>query len=680
MPRWTRHDWLLAALLAVAAAIRLVFLLEIARTDLVAVHLLDADTYHTWALRLVAGDPGWEETYWMGPLYPHLLALVYWLFGPDGVAAQAIQLLMTVLNVLLVHRLALALLRAGDRAAAAPNVALGAATVYAFYGAPVYYAGYLLMTTLVTTLMLLVARQALRALLMPTPRHWLGLGLLVGLTGLARGNVLLLVATLPLLLLGRDGLGKAARLRLAALLAAGALAMVVPVTVRNVLIAHDFTLLTSNGGVNLLIGQQPHGEGAFTAAVERPQAEHDPSLEMSLEWELGRDLKGSEISRILADRAWQTFRDNLGAMPRLYLLKTWRFWSGYELPQIDAFIWWRHQFLGLKLLPVPYLVLSALGLAGLAFLPRRTRPVLLILVFSYFLSLLPFFPTSRYRQPIAPLLAISAATWVVAMIGARAGWPAWTSRRPRVVSALVAAALLAVLWPTWTALPAEKIVWQVKLHESSRAAKLGDLRTTLARAREAEEARPGLAETSYLVARHLEDLEAWPEAGAAIAQAAVRDPRNRLVQYRVGRVAENAGRLEEALAAYAHASAVSPDWAYPWLRRGLVLRRLERVDEALAAMREAYARSPGNRRIRANLGSLLAETGHIDESRAVLTALVGDYPVYVNGWFNLALLELQAGDRAAARAAADRAAGLHTLSADERAQVARLRQAIERAG
>ena len=680
MSRWTRHDWMLAGLLAVATAIRLVFLLEIAHTDLVAVHLLDADTYHTWALRLVAGDPGWEETYWMGPLYPHLLALVYWLFGADGVAAQAIQLLMTVLNIFLVHRLALALLRAGDRAAAAPSVALAAAALYAFYGAPVYYAGYLLMTTLVTTLMLLVARQALRALLVPTPRHWLGLGLLVGLTGLARGNVLLLVATLPLLLRGAAVAGTADRLRLAALLAAGALAMVVPVTVRNVLIAHDFTLLTSNGGVNLLIGQQPHGEGTFTAAVERPQAEHDPSLEMSLEWELGRDLKGSEISRILAGRAWRTFRDNLGAMPRLYLLKTWRFWSGYELPQIDAFIWWRHQFLGLRLLPVPYVALSALGLAGLAFVPRRTRPVLLILIISYFLSLLPFFPTSRYRQPIAPLLAISAATWLAAMIGARWGWPTWPSPRPRVVSALAAAALVAVLWPSWTALPPEKIVWQVKLHESSRAAKLGDLRTTLVRGREAEEARPGLAETSYLVARHLEDLEAWPEASAAIAQAAVRDPDNRLVQYRVGRVAENAGRLDDALAAYAHAAVVSPDWAYPWLRRGLVLRQLGRVEEALAAMREAHARSPGNRRIRANLGSLLAESGRVDEARAVLTALVRDYPVYVNGWFNLAVLELQAGDRPAARAAAAQAARLRTLNDEERAQVARLRVVIEQDG
>ncbi|MFN2370860.1 MAG: hypothetical protein ABR506_06845, partial [Candidatus Krumholzibacteriia bacterium] len=354
MKRRPTHDLLLAAILLAAAAVRLVFLVELARTDLAAIHLLDAETYHTWALRLVAGDFGWHETYWMGPLYPHLVALVYLLLGPGGVAVPALQLAATVLNVWLVHRLALVLLRSGGEDRIARPAALVAATLYAGHGPPVFYAGLLLMATLVTTLLLLVALQAVRAQSAPTLRRWFGLGLLVGLTGLARGNVLLLVAALPLLLVGRADVPVRRRLALAAMLAAGALAMVAPVTLRNVLVARDFTLLTSNGGVNLYIGQLLHGEGAFTPALQRPDAENDPSLELSLENEFGRDLKGSEVSRILARRAWRTFRENLEQMPRLYLLKTWRFWSGYELPQIEAYVWWREVFAGLRLLPVPF--------------------------------------------------------------------------------------------------------------------------------------------------------------------------------------------------------------------------------------------------------------------------------------------------------------------------------------
>jgi len=70
-----------------SAVVRVAFLLELWGTDLAAVPLLDSDTYHQWATRLVAGDWGQNETYWMGPLYPHLLAVVYFVFGEIGRAS-----------------------------------------------------------------------------------------------------------------------------------------------------------------------------------------------------------------------------------------------------------------------------------------------------------------------------------------------------------------------------------------------------------------------------------------------------------------------------------------------------------------------------------------------------------------------------------------------------------------
>ena len=46
----------------------LFFFFQLRGTDLATVPLLDSETYHDWAARLVAGDPGWNETYGMGPL------------------------------------------------------------------------------------------------------------------------------------------------------------------------------------------------------------------------------------------------------------------------------------------------------------------------------------------------------------------------------------------------------------------------------------------------------------------------------------------------------------------------------------------------------------------------------------------------------------------------------------
>lgn len=675
-PAWlTTHRLLLGLILVISAALRLAFFLAFRESDLSKVPLLDAETYHEWAVNLVSGNPGWNETYWMGPLYPHWLALVYFVFGISMHAAQALQLLLTLLNVWLVYVFSRRLLETSGLQGVAPAGSLLATALYAGYAAPVFYAGFLLMATVSTTTFLLAAWQAVRAVDKPTPRNWILLGLLTGLAGLARGNVLLLLFTMPVLLWLRSET-RGRRLRLAALFAAGVLAMVTPVTVRNMIVARDFVLLTSNAGINLLIGQQASGGGIFKPVIGDPEAEHDPSMEMSLEWEQGRDVKGSEVSRTLAGRAWETFRDDFSNMPAHYARKVWRFWSGYELPQIAAYDHWHVRFWSLRVMLVPYLLLTTLGLAGFLVLPVRARWIIGVLVGSYFLSLMPFFPTSRYRQPIAPLLAVSTAAWLLAVCGARCGWPRPLDRRKLAGLLGVTTVLALVLLPRWTALDPAEVLWQVKMHEASRAGRLGKLHETLAHGREAEAARPGIAETPFRLALYMEDAGALPEAEVSLRRAVARSPHNRLLVYKLGRNLEQQERYDEALALFAAARDLSPEWAYPWLRAGLVLQRLGRPDEALPHMEEAHRLSPGNQRIRANLGALLAENGRLDEARRVLTELVGDYPVYVHGWFNLALVELQAGDRTAAWRAVETVAVMRHLTPQEKARVAQLQKAV----
>ncbi|MCP4573420.1 MAG: tetratricopeptide repeat protein [bacterium] len=675
-PAWlTTHRLVLGVILLASAGLRLAFFLAFREADLSKVPLLDAETYHEWAVNLVSGNPGWNETYWMGPLYPHWLALVYYVFGISMHAAQALQLMLTLLNVWLVYVFARRLLETSGLREVASAGSLLATALYAGYAAPVFYAGFLLMATVSTTTFLLAAWQAVRATEKPTTRNWVVLGLLTGLAGLARGNVLLLLFTLPVLLWRRPET-RGRRLRLAALFAAGVLALVAPVTVRNMIVARDFVLLTSNAGINLLIGQQASGMGIFKPVIGDPEAEHDPSMEMSLEWEQGRDVKGSEVSRTLARRAWETFRDDFEHMPAHYARKVWRFWSGYELPQIAAYDHWHQRFWSLRVMPVPYLLFTAVGLAGFLVMPVRARWIVGVMVGTYFLSLLPFFPTSRYRQPIAPLMAVSTAVWLLAVVGSRARWPRPLAR-PRLLRLLgVTALLVLVLLPRWTSLDPGEVLWQVKMHEASRAGRLGKLRETLAHGREAEAARPGIAETPFRLALYMEDAGALPEAEISLRRAVARSPRNRLLVYKLGRNLEKQERYDEALAAFAAARKMAPEWAYPWLRTGLLLQRLGGPVEALPYMEEAHRLSPGNQRIRVNLGALLAENGRLDDARRVLTELVRDYPVYVHGWFNLALVELQAGDREAARRAVETVAAMRHLTRQEKARVARLRDVI----
>jgi hypothetical protein len=445
-----------------------------------------------------------------------------------------------------------------------------------------------------------------------------------------------------------------------------------PVTVRNLVVARDFTILTSNGGVNLYIGQKADYQGLFAPVIDEAQAEADHSMEDTLQRELGRELKGSEVSRILARRAVDLFFADLGRMPAHYARKAYRFWNGYELPQIVSYDYWRTRYTALLALPVPFTVLSAFGLLGLRFLPLRARWVVGLLLATWFLSLWPFFPTARYRQPIAPLLAVSAAAFLIGL---------WRlERRRRIPWAVAGLALVVALLPRWTALPANEVRWQVHMHEASRAARLGNLAKTVTRGREAEDAWPGLPETPFRLGLFLEEMEAWDDAIAALAEAERRAPANRLVPYRMGRVLEQAGRPEEAVDAFGRAAERDPAWPYPWLRAGLVYNTLGDKEEALKFMEQANLLDPGNRRIRANLASLYAETGKPDAARRMLEELVRDYPGYVNGWFNLAVLHLQAGRLDEARRALDGARALRGLDENARRQIDQLERALGAAG
>ncbi len=655
---------LLALILLFSAVVRIFFYQQLAATDLVTVPMLDSRDYHDWAVKLVSGNPGWGETYWMGPLYPHLLALVYWVFGIGNMAISILQLMLSVLNIWLVYVLAQEFLD-DPKAHWTPPLAAG---IFALYGAPVFYAGLILMATLVTTLYLLVARQTLRAWRTNTLSSWLVLGLLIGFTGLARGNILLLLATLPLLVFKRNKSAGTRLKKTMAFILAG-LVVLVPVTVRNYVVADDFVILTSNGGINLLIGQQIAHHGMFGPIMEKSQAQYDASMKIPLERERGRSLKGSEISRILTRQAVAEFKDNLGAMPMHYLRKGYRFWNGYELPQIFSYDYWHEQMPALKILVFPFTLLAALGLWGTGLIPRGGRLVMFLLLGTYFLSLLPFFPTSRYRIPLAPLLAISTAVFIIRV---------WQMKGPMQRRWLLVAVFTVVaLLPRWANLSRAEVHWQVHLHEASRASRRHDLKTTLAKGRQAEEVRPGLADTPYHLALYLEEMEAWPQAMAALQLAAGRSPLDPLIPYRVGDYQSQQGQLAEALDSYGHAANLDPQWPLPWLKAGLNLRTAGQMDDAIDALEKAYALSPGNHQIRSNLASAYAVMGQFDEARILLEKLVIDFPLYVNAWYNLAMVQWQCGQSAEAQESLEKTNHIRGLTQDQIIQIKELQSRIQ---
>jgi len=79
---------LLLLILLCSAVVRLLHYLEMRDADIFLVPFSDCQHYKSWAEDLLRGTWGRGDAYWMGPLYPHALAVIYlgsglgvWLFA-----------------------------------------------------------------------------------------------------------------------------------------------------------------------------------------------------------------------------------------------------------------------------------------------------------------------------------------------------------------------------------------------------------------------------------------------------------------------------------------------------------------------------------------------------------------------------------------------------------------------
>jgi 4-amino-4-deoxy-L-arabinose transferase-like glycosyltransferase len=410
------RTWPFTALVfVIALALRLGHVLALRSSPYFTRPVLDAETYY-WAARGLAGGQSWAEAvYWQPPGYSYFLAGILWLAGPGFLAPRLVQAVLGGLTAALTCAIGA---RVFGRA-----VGLGAGLIVAVYGLLIYYDGELLAPSLAICLQMATLYCAVRA---PTERRrvgWGAAGLLNGLTAVVVVPALVLVPVLAL----------AAR-RWAGWFLLGAAVAVAPVTLRNWMQGGEVVLISSNGGINLYLGNNPrydatvgmrpgrdwqalvrapglHGTAGAGAAsrffVTRVigYTRRDPTAFMALQArKLGLLLGGTEIPRnqeIYPARAWS--------------------------PILRVLLW------KVPGLAFPFGLLLPLAVVGLGVEWRRAW-ILAASTILLGLSVVAFFVTARYRAPLVPLLALYAAAGVRwAIVEA--------STRARVIAGVVAAAV-----------------------------------------------------------------------------------------------------------------------------------------------------------------------------------------------------------------------------------------------
>jgi tetratricopeptide (TPR) repeat protein len=597
-----------AVVVAAALAVRLLYFAGMRDFPLFFAATGDTVEYSRQAQLILGGELLGRGVYFhSSPAYPYFIAAVKLATRGGFAAFRVVALLQLLVSA---GTAALTFFLGKRLAGTAAGVIAG--LVYALSPAAVFYDGELLMD------FLLPAVLAGAALLASTARWSLGraagLGALVALGALARPSYLLLLAPAALAIwFMAEGTSRVARVKYVAALAVAAAAIVALCAVRNYVVGRDFVLVSSNGGVNLFIGNNPQANGTFKAPGPWP-AHLEASSTAYAEGKVGHPLKPSEVSAYFTREAFKY----AVAQPGDYLTKVGRrlrlLASAYEIPNHMDFNFFRARSGVLKILPFTWGVILPWALAGavLAAPRRKFWPALALLV-VYLGSLATlFFVTGRYRFPAFPLLSVFAGAGAVALVDAARRRTAW---KLAVGAAALAVGYVASYWPA----PANVVVSEAYSYHHLGAvyASLGDDR---AAARAYEKA----------VAIAPEDAFSWNNLG--------------LAYMRLDNVPAAKRALDQALAR-------APDNPDTLNSYGTLLLYQGRYREAERYVGGALARDPDNVAALVNYGIVLLAHGDLDGSLRTLERAAALDPRCANAYFNMGLVYEARRDYGAAAAA-----------------------------
>jgi 4-amino-4-deoxy-L-arabinose transferase-like glycosyltransferase len=392
-----KSQWMLAIFIGVAFLLRLIFVFQWHASPYGGMPYLDAAVYDEWAQHIAAGHWMAERAFYQSPLLPYVLALLYSLTGHD---VLNVALFQAVLSAASCGMLAYAGARLfGTRAMLLTGL------LAAFYAPMIFYVGPVLKETLGIFLLSAYLVFAVLALQTNQRRHFAWAGLFLGLAILTRGNALFLLAALPLLAWRNEK--KTGHLAVYAL---GALLAILPVTLHNAAMSHDFVPLTYSSGFNFYIGNREgtNGGNAYPAGIPTADKEEWGTTKIA-EGAAGHSLKPSEVSSFWFKKGMDYLLAHPFDAMVLWLKKAALFFSDTEFSdnynidffrqELGTFLSWPI-FVGFALV----LALSVFAYIGATLEQRRNMQPLVLMATLYMASVLMFYVTDRYRLPVIVFL------------------------------------------------------------------------------------------------------------------------------------------------------------------------------------------------------------------------------------------------------------------------------------
>lgn len=595
-------------LLAAAFALKAVVLSQLRHHPLLAPDAgLDTTAYVQLARQVLAGNVGLGPgLYYVSPFYIYFLATILAVLR-SFTAVRVVQIVLGTASVGLIYLMARRWF--GQRAGFIAAVLAAATGLFTFYE----------VLLLQSSVDVFFTAAALYLFLPPDTRDrppeggsypgrggaLVASGIVWGVQTLNRPNVMIAVLGIALLMLI-----VLRRVRPAVLLVAGLLVGLAPVAVRNVLVAHEWTLVSSHGGLNFYIGNNAEATGFYrpVPGVRPAIAGQAIDTRRIAEKALGRPVSDADASSYFFDLGLTWIRQHPLDAAGLFLKKLAFAFHASHVPLPQSYAFFAYDTPGiLRFLVVGPWLLSPLGFIGAAMLLSKlsgsrapsgsTRSEFTIwfgFVPAYAASVALFFVADRYRLPLMVPLCVCAGG---AIDGAISGLATHGVRGLVAPGIGFATLLVAVKYPValddgrWTEglRTAERLVISQRYDEAERWADWLEAH---------HPPHPGAGQLG--VAQQLMAIDQHARALPYLERAVQADPNEPHANYALGQTLLQLGRASEAVPRLRHGFDAGidlpgggEDYARALLQSGDArgaAAALQRIRPAASAEAEAWLR------------------------------------------------------------------------------------------
>ena len=637
------HVWAIL-IFGVAFLIRLVYLLQIKSNPFFYHPIVDELWNIRWAQDILTNSFWGHEVYFRGPLYPYFLALLLKITASDFFWMRLLQMLIASGSAVFTFLLA--------REYFSDKVARLAGLFYAFCGILIFYEGMFLIPVLFVFLNLLglflIARHR------DNPRKWLYffIGLVFGLSAIARPNVLLVLPFLAIWTVWRfyKKVENRSVVVLLIVFFIGVILPIAPVTIRNYIVADDFIPISSQGGINLYLGNNQSADGLTMIMPEMvldariPWDEFIPTTTEYAEKQMGEALTPSEVSAFWSNKAREFIWKHPGEFIGLTFKKLVYLFSGFEnSDQTDIYNFRQYSTLLAALLfnkgiKFPLGILIPFGLVGIVMTWREWRKLAPLYIFfmAYIPTIVLFLVTARHRLTLIPILMIFAAYVVVWLID-KIKSHRWKTITLPGVAIIILLILSNINFFDLGFQNVSQIHYQLALNH----VKNGELADGIREFRLALKEAPLAPAVHFGLGTALNQVGQYNEAAQSLEQAVALDPDYTDARINLGMVYAELGQLDLAERQFRRASVLDSQMVEPYLNLADIY--LQRGDKELARQyyQKALATGQKTAAVRTRLGMLLGQNGNpegaYDNFRQAVEADSLYSPARLN-WGNILLI------------------------------------------